>query len=116
MLLYTAGPYSGKNRVERDHNIKVAREIAADLWRRGYAVICPHTNTAWFDDDFQDITWEMYMAGDLEIVSRVDAVIMLPGWEHSRGANMEREHAISLGIPVYTYPEFITREVSHVTD
>lgn len=109
-IVYTAGPYSGgkhggvSNEI-RERNIQSAREVSAELWRKGFAVICPHLNTARFEDDYPDITYDQFIAGDLEIINAVDALVMLPGWEKSKGANIERAHALSLGIPVYVYPD-----------
>ncbi len=43
---------------------------------------------------FQDVS--------LEFVSACDAMIMLPGWEESRGARREKELAEKMHIPVFT--------------
>lgn len=46
------------------------------------------------------------MDGDLQIISRVDAVVMLEGWQDSKGAVMERDYALDNNIPVYYAPNY----------
>lgn len=101
MLLYLAGPYTTG---DVDHNIQVARKIACEVWEKPdlYA-ITPHLNTAHFEDDCQ-ADYSKYMAGDFRILSTCDALLMLPDWHKSPGANAEKEYAEYLGIPVYFYP------------
>ena len=99
MVVYLAGKYSG----DIDANIAAARKVAIDLWERGYAVICPHLNTAHFEVDCK-ATYDDYITGDLHIISRCDVVVMLPGWKDSKGANLEHAHATEMGIPIYEYP------------
>lgn len=45
----------------------------------------------------------MYMAICLPMVDAADALILLEGWENSRGATTEKERADARGIPVYTF-------------
>lgn len=100
MIIYLAGKYTG----DVDRNIADARKVAVACWEKGYATICPHLNTSHFEIDC-GATYEDYMKGDMEILLRCDAIVMLPGWEDSPGARMERECAIQYGTPVYEYPE-----------
>jgi len=100
MVVYLAGKYSG----DIDANIAAARNVAIDLWERGYAVICPHLNTAHFEVDCK-CRYEEYLARDCEILKRCDAIVMLPGWKESRGANSERRLAQQLGLLIYDDPE-----------
>jgi len=103
MLVYVSGKYSASTKEGIAANIKAAEEVARYLWSCGHAVICPHTNTAFFDD-IPGVGYESFIRGDLQIVRRCDAMVMVPGWETSRGANRERDYAIELGIPVHQYP------------
>jgi len=72
----------------------LARKAAVKLWDEGWAVICPHTNSAFMGSRLGD---DKFLEGDLEIVSRVDAVYMLKGWQDSPGAREELGLAIGLG-------------------
>jgi len=77
--------------------IEAARAIAVQLWCLGFAVICPHLNTAFLDGACPDDVW---LAGDLVMLRRCDLVVMVPGWERSVGATAERDEALSRNIPV----------------
>lgn len=98
-VAYIAGPY----RRHRIHgatphgimcNIREAEAVALKYWRLGYAVICPHKNTAFLDGTLPDEVW---LNGDLQLVSRVDVVVMMPDWRLSVGATEEHDVALKLG-------------------
>lgn len=111
MLIYTAGKYSG----DVDENIANARKVAIALWEMGHTVICPHLNTSHMEQDCS-LEWEDYMQGDFNIISRVDAVVMLEGWENSKGAGLEHKYANDLEIPIFyapDLPELHTTEVNN---
>jgi hypothetical protein len=97
-LIYIAGPFRGKDSWEREQNIRRAEALALQVWRAGFACICPHTNTRFFDGAAHDHVW---LEGDLVIMWRCDAVLMTDDWERSQGARAERESALANGIPVY---------------
>lgn len=111
-IAYVAGPYRGKDEFAVWQNILNAKRVAIKLWKKGYAVICPHANTAHFEhfsatmkdcqvvDNIADTTW---LKGDLEILSRCDLVVMAPGWAKSEGARMEAARAKELGIIVFYF-------------
>jgi len=47
-------------------------------------------------DHTHDQFWESYMRVDLQSMLTCDAIYMMPGWEHSRGAKLEYELAKEL--------------------
>lgn len=47
-----------------------------------------------------DTPWSAHMLRDLEILSTCDAVLMLPGWQHSPGCQIEKIFAERLGLRV----------------
>ena len=98
-VVYLAGPYSG----DVLKNIQEARKYALHLWIHGYAVICPHMNTAHFDcfEGMYGLDYETWMGGDFAFIERVDAVFVMPGWESSSGTRREIELAETLEKPVY---------------
>lgn len=104
-LIYISGPYT-KNEVNgktQEENINQARKISCELMEIGHFCHCPHLNTAYFEDHC-NLTYDQYIAGDLNLLSRCDIIVMTEDWESSKGAKIERDHAIRLGIPVYVYP------------
>lgn len=101
-VAYLAGKYRGKTVSEIEENIALARRGAKKLWRDGYAVICPHMNTAFMDGVVDD---DRFLLGDIEIINRCDVVFMLPNWKESEGAKRERECAFGKMMPVYYLAE-----------
>lgn len=98
VLVYVAGPYRAYNERTVSLNIHRASELALKVWELGAVAICPHKNTAYFGGALPDEVW---LQGDLEIIRRCDAVIMLPAWQTSQGATAEEAFAASKGIPVF---------------
>lgn len=89
--MYVAGPYSADTEYGVKLNIAKAEAAAIKIWQTGSAAaICPHLNTAHWGGI---LTHQEFIEGDLEIINRCDAVLMLDGWMSSRGATQEYTHA-----------------------
>ena len=105
-LAYVAGPYRGKsknkliNKLQVIRNIMAARKVAKALWREGYAVICPHSNTALFDGVVND---QAFLDGDIEMLKRCELIVMIPGWRSSSGSVDEFKFAMANGMEVRLY-------------
>ena len=102
MRIYVAGPYSADNIIGVLDNIRKGIKYCAGLLAYGYTPFCPWT-------DFQlalteqggMIKKEDYQRNSMEWLKVSDIMIMLPGWESSRGTIRERIEAERIGIPVY---------------
>lgn len=98
-VVYVAGKYRSKQGIFGvTQNIEASRVVSRQLWAMGLAPISPHCNSNLMDGP--DIDDKVFLDGDLEILRRCDAVIMLPDWQESSGATAEKAFAESLGIPV----------------
>jgi len=97
-VAYVVGPYRADTINGVAQNIQKSRDVALRLWKLGYAAICPHSNTAFFDGACPDSVW---LEGDIEILKRCDLVVLVDGWENSAGARCEVEVAAAHGIPIY---------------
>ena len=90
--IYISGSISGRSRDEaKRHFSKVhqAIEQSGDLF-----VYNPM--------DFKERSrWEDYMRDGLASLVDADAIVMLDGWQKSRGACLERNVAFELKIPIY---------------
>lgn len=105
MLTYVSGKYRDKTAEGIRANIALAREVGIKLWAAGHATITPHLNTINFEDD-SGLSDEVYLDGDLTILARCDAIVMLENWTDSEGARHEHEYALARGIPVYYWPDY----------
>ena len=97
-LIYIAGPFRAPSAWEVEQNVRLAESLALQCWRAGFAVICPHTNTRFFQGAAEDSVW---LKGDLEILRRCDAVLTTHNWPVSSGARNEVSEAMRLGLPVF---------------
>ncbi|NYT38892.1 DUF4406 domain-containing protein [Allopusillimonas soli] len=91
MRIYISGPMTGL----QDLNFPTFRSNAAKLRGAGYTVVNPAELCT---DPNQ--RWEDCLRKDLAELVACDGVAMLPGWEASRGARLERYIALELGMVV----------------
>ena len=107
-ILYISGPYSAGNGRTVADNIAVARRYAVAAANAGWMPFTPHLNTAGFEIDCPEISHQEWLDGDLAILRALSqagvAVLLLPGWEQSKGARLERDWAIHLNLEVFDPP------------
>jgi nucleoside 2-deoxyribosyltransferase len=99
-LAYVAGPYRAKTKLGIIINILRAQKVAKELWKAGYAVICPHMNSALMDTVAPE---KNFLEGDIEILKHCDVLVVVKGWQHSSGTLNEIDFAHRNGIPVYSW-------------
>lgn len=130
MKAYLAGPMTGIPAF----NFPAFDEAAENLRVNGhYEVVSP----AELDDpdhramvvaspdglDFEDIdrangkTWGDFLARDIKLIAdgHFDLIIVLPGWQDSRGACLETFVGALIGLPVRAYDPSGTTTVSPIT-
>jgi len=96
-LAFISGPYRGQSESAVVANIRHAEKYAIKYWLDGFAVICPHKNTALFGGLAPEQVW---LDGDMEILKRCDLIVMIPGWESSEGAKAEHRAALHMGMDI----------------
>jgi hypothetical protein len=98
MKLYLSGPMTGV----QDYNFPkfnyVSKKIRAN---HTYEVV----NPAQEFDGRQDLPRALYMRKDLETLLTVDGIVMLDGWQHSRGARLELAIAKELDLEIFRWDE-----------
>ena len=98
-LIYVSGAYSSPDKRVVEENIKNHRETALRIWEIGYTAISPVMNTAYFEKD--NLKYDDIIEGDLEILSRCDAIFLIRGWHHSNGAEIEYRYASDHNMPIF---------------
>lgn len=91
MKLYIAGPMSGYP----DHNFPAFNAMAKELRGLGFEVVNPAELA---EDDSQP--WEYYMRRDIPLLCQCDGIVLLPGWQHSDGAQLEHHIAVKLKMEI----------------
>lgn len=93
MRIYISGPITGKTWADIAATFVEAHQ---KLEEAGHNVIDPSEIMHW------GLTWESYMRIAITILENkeVDAVLMLKGWRESKGAVIERQWAVTHGIPI----------------
>jgi hypothetical protein len=93
LTIYIAGPITGQD----GYNHEAFYRAEIDWKQKGWAVI----NHIELDEGFFEGEWLSYILRDLPYVEKADAIAMLPGWETSSGARIERLVAEKLNKRVY---------------
>ena len=109
-VIYVAGPYRAQTEWGLVENIRRAEEVAIALWKKGWAVICPHKNTAHFGGLCEDHVW---LDGGFEILKRCDAVCLVIGWEKSEGTQQEIVVAKKHGLTIFYSVRQVPYETNH---
>lgn len=102
-LTYLASPYSHADADVRQRRFEQVCAVASQLMERGEALFCPiaHSHSIHMRRALPE-TFEFWMAMDLPVLqhcSRVK-VLMLDGWQASKGVAREVAAAEAMGIPV----------------
>jgi hypothetical protein len=96
-IAFISGPYRSDTLHGIHRNVDAAAEVALKYWKLGYAVICPHKNTAFFDGECPDHVW---LDGYMAMMHLCDVVVMRQGWEKSQGSRDEHLMAKETGIRI----------------
>jgi len=90
--VYIAGKVTGVEYQVAQLQFDSAAKYLEALW---YVAVSP------LDFVHPETTWEEAMKISLNLLIQSDYILMLPGWQDSKGATMEREIAMKLGIPFF---------------
>ena len=97
--LYISGPITGVRNYK-----DIFRRAKIRLVSEGYEVVNPAEMTEVVGEGF---TYDEIMQIDLSLLQLCDAVVQLPGWERSRGANIEYDYALGADKIVLDYGELV---------
>lgn len=98
--IYVAGAIQGKTLLESFENIRKGIKLSVEVLKSGYSPFSPFID---FQFSFvEPITLEEYYSYSLAWLEVSDAVLLVEGWENSKGTKKEIERANELDIPVFS--------------
>jgi len=102
-VVYVAGKYSDTSKAKVEENIVKASKVSWKLMYAGFAPICPHKNSAHWENyiskepEEQKKFWKLVLGIDLAIIKKCDTLYMLDNWKDSKGAKVEERYARLIG-------------------
>ncbi len=89
--IYIAGQISG---LPREQVTDKFNRVASELSAQGFNVVSPVSITQ------RGKSWEEAVRNDIKNMLECDEVHLLPCWQESRGARLERDIALRLGMQI----------------
>ncbi len=110
ILAYLAGPFTADTPWGVEANIRRAEQAAEDILkaRDDVALLVPHSIGRHLVG--RAGTPEYWYTATMRMLEACDAIVMLPGWQSSKGARNEISLALGRGIPIWDNP----RDFAHV--
>jgi hypothetical protein len=102
-VYYVAGPYRAGTPWLVEQNIRRAEFVSLSLWQHGIPNVCPHTQGRFFDKEIPD---DIILDGMKAVMLTCHGVVVLPGWEFSKGTREEIEVAVRAGMRVHYLRNF----------
>ena len=112
-VVYVAGPFSAPTPEGIYENVMAAVEFGQKVRAMGFVPMVPHA--AVLPMGTTEAEYEAALAECFELLSRCDAVLLMPTWQQSPGARRERDFAERLGLPVFEGLEQL-QEVAHAIE
>jgi hypothetical protein len=96
MVVYLSGPITPKGGRLAEENALAGLRVHLELVRRGIVNFCPQLAAA-FPSAWTDVSYANWLSFDFAVIECCSHMLMLPGWESSAGAGLEKLHAERLG-------------------
>jgi hypothetical protein len=103
----------GNLAIEYCENVRRGTRLAVELLLAEYAVYCPFIDLPYWLllQKGEELPARIIYKADLAMLERMDAVLLVPGWEGSYGVQGEIALAQSLGIPVFEDIEALKKAI-----
>jgi hypothetical protein len=106
MRVYTAGPMTDKPNYNHDAFVQLAKDLRA----LGHQVVSPveldkedgFDPTSGPDGWAKPKEYKHFLSRDIRVIAErnVQGIVVLPGWEKSKGARVEVMFGLALGLPI----------------
>lgn len=100
-LVFISGKFTSATAGDERECVALARDVGELVRSLDLVPLIPHIAVLRPTSGEPESVWRVAMRDSLEMMSRCDAVLMLPNWRASRGARIERWIARRQGMPVF---------------
>ena len=105
LFVYLSGPMTAAHGYRVEDNVAAGLRVFFDCVARGIPAFSPHLSGAFPSN----ISWAHWLKYDCAVIDRCTHVLLLPRWETSTCARVERDYARTIGTPVITSLEELDR-------
>lgn len=99
VFVYISGPMTAKAGWSIEENVLVGVEMYFELLRHRIPCFCPHLSGI-FPSAWTVMPHQQWLEYDCRVIDRCTHVLLLPRWETSSGARVEKAYAEAHGKPV----------------
>jgi hypothetical protein len=90
-----------------EENVAAGLKAFFECLRRGIPAFCPQLTGA-FPSAFTAVDYDTWIEYNFAVIRRCTHLVLLPRWERSRGAVLEKEFADSIDMPVVDWHDLYT--------
>ena len=112
--VYIAGPISGPDVIAILGNIRRGLQLSHKVLRAGFQPFSPFTDFLF--SLMGEVSIEEYYEYSMSWLRVSDCVLLVEGWESSKGTLKEIEEAESLGIPVFLRVQDLEKWAAYVRE
>lgn len=101
--IFISGPVSSDDKVHgKMKNVIALSEVQLECYKKGWDdVECFGKELLWMEN--AELPHEFWVEKSIAKLSKYDTILMMPGWQYSRGAKAEFEYAMRNHITIYYY-------------
>lgn len=110
--IFVAGAINGSSYYETFNNLRKGIKLSSQVLQEGYAVFSPFIDYSYFLQE--DITEETIKKSTMEFLKICDAVLLVDGWNCSRGVLNELHECRLHQIPVFNSIESLNDHFRHL--
>lgn len=112
MKIYISGPITGHNDWQEQHHAVIKQVTrAGDIPLHALYVAQGYDPTMHEDgrELSEEDTWSYWMEFNIGLLTAADMVLLMPGWENSRGCRIEVAYAMTQNIPVIPLEAYLIK-------